>query len=242
MLSSVGVLRKNSRILVISDTHFPYQHPDTVAFLREIQSHYKPDRVVHIGDEVDGHGISFHPSDPDLLSPGDELHLAIERLQPLYKLFPKVDLVESNHGSLVYRKGKVHGLPRNVFKSYKEVLRAPKGWNWHFDLTLKMSDGNHVYFCHGKNASPGKLSESMGMSVVQGHYHEKFGIHYWANPLGLFWEMRVGCLINDDSMAFAYNNTNLKRPIIGTGIIIDGHPRLIPMVLDKRGRWIGKLK
>jgi len=228
-------------VLVISDTHFPYNHPDTYRFLRALKTKYKPQKVIHIGDEVDGHAISFHPSDPDLLSPGDELDKAIQRLRPYYKLFPRVDLVDSNHGSLVYRKGKVHGLPRNVFKSYREILEAPKGWNWHFDLTLELSDGNKVYFCHGKTSAAAKLSQSMGMSTVQGHYHERMEIIYWANPNGLYWDMRVGCLIHDKSLAFNYNNTNLKRPLIGTGVIIDGQPKLHPMVLDKKGKWIGKI-
>ena len=234
-------MKKYKSILVISDTHFPYNHPDTIAFLKACKNHYKPDKVVHIGDEIDGHGISFHNSDPDLLSPGDELLTAINRLKVLYTMFPEVDLVESNHGSLVYRKGKVHGIPRHVFKSYREVLEAPRGWKWHFDLTLTMSDGKQVYFTHGKSSAHAKLSQSMGMSVVQGHYHERFEVIYWANPNGLYWDMRVGCLIEDKSLAFAYNNTNLKRPIIGIGVIINGHPKLVPMVLDKRGRWCGKL-
>jgi len=236
-----AVAKGYKSILVISDTHFPYNHPDTVAFLKACKSLCKPERVIHIGDEIDGHCISFHPSDPDLLGPSDELQSAIARLEILYKIFPEVDVVESNHGSLVYRKGKVHGLPRHVFKSYREILNAPKKWRWHFDLTLDLNDGTKVYFCHGKTASPGKLSQSMSMKTVQGHYHEKFEIIYWANPNGLFWDMRVGCLIDDRSLAFSYNNTNLKRPIIGTGAIIDGQPKLIPMVLNKNGRWIGKL-
>ena len=232
---------KNKSVLIISDTHFPYQHPDTIAFLTAIKKKYKPDRVIHIGDEIDGQSFSFHDADPDLASPGDELTLAISRLKPLYDLFPIVDLLESNHGSLVYRKGKVMGLPRFVFKSYREVICAPKTWRWHFDLTIKLSNGQLCYFCHGKSASPGKLSQSMGMNTIQGHYHEKMEIIYWANPNGLFFDMRVGCLVNDKSLAFNYNNTNLKRPLIGTGIILDGQPLLIPMILNKRGRWITKL-
>ena len=238
----MGIIKKNKCILVISDTHFPYQHPDTILFLAALKSEYKFDRVVHIGDEIDGHAISFHNHDPDLISPSDEFQLSIERLQPLYELFPKVDVIESNHGSLVYRKGKALGLPRHVFKSYREILKAPKGWSWHFDLTITASDNMPIYFCHGKTSSPGRLSKSMGMKTVQGHYHEKFEIIYWANPTGLYWDMRVGCLVHDASRAFAYNNTNLQRPIIGTGIILDGQPKLMPMILDKRGRWIGKLK
>ena len=229
-------------ILIISDTHFPYQHPDTIKFLSALKDEYAPDKVVHIGDELDYHALSFHPSDPDLYSSGHELINAIDQIEPLYSLFPKVDIVESNHGSMVYRKAKFNGIPRSVFKDYRETIMAPKGWEWHFDLTLPMSDGNEVYFCHGKTAGSGKLSQSLGMSTVQGHYHEKFEVIYWANPNGLFFDLRVGCLVNDKSLALAYNNTNLKRPIIGCAVIINGQPKLCPMVLNKSGRWIGKLR
>lgn len=196
---------------------------------------------MHIGDEVDYHAISFHGADPELMSPSDELKAAIHKLEPLYKLFPTVDVIESNHGSLVYRKQKFHGLPRSVFKSYRDVLEAPKGWKWGFDLTLTMSDGNKVYFHHGKSSAYAKLSKNMSMCVVQGHYHSRFEVIYWANPNGLFWDMRVGCLINDKSLAFNYNKTTLDRPILGCGVIVDGQPQLLPMILDRHGRWIGKL-
>lgn len=231
----------NASVLIISDTHFPYNHPDVIAFLRAIKDKYKPDRVVHIGDEIDWHSISFHNHDPDLMSPGDELKTAINRLKPIYEMFPKVDLLESNHGSLVYRKQKVAGLPRSVFKKYREVLEAPEGWHWHFDLTLTLSNKSKVYFHHGKSSNGLRLSQAMGMSVVQGHFHESMSVQYWANPLGIFWSMQVGCLIDRKTLAFEYANNNLKRPLIGCGVILDGHPRLMPMVLDKRGRWIKDL-
>lgn len=231
----------NAAILVISDSHFPYNHPDIIAFLKALKEKHKFDRVVHIGDEVDFHAISFHDHDPDLMSPGDELKTCINRLKPLYELFPKVDVLESNHGSLVYRKGKAFGLPRHVLKSYREVLEAPKGWNWHFELIIKASNGMPIYFHHGKSGNGLKLSQAMGMSVVQGHFHESMSIQYWANPLGLYWSMQVGCLIDKSTMAFEYCKNNLKRPLIGCGVILNGHPKLEPMILDSKGRWIKRL-
>lgn len=228
-------------VLVLSDQHFPYAHPDIVQFLKSLNRKYKPDKVINIGDEVDGHSISFHDHDPDLLNPHDEFGLAIKRLKPLYEMFPDVDVVESNHGSLVYRKGISSGLPRRVLKSYREVLEAPKGWVWHDDIVVELSNGSEVYFCHGKTSAPLKLSQSMGMNTVQGHYHEKFSINYWSSPRGLFWDLRVGCLIDSKSLAFAYNKTNTYRPIIGCAVIIDGHPKLIPMILGKDKRWTGEM-
>lgn len=228
-------------VLVISDMHYPYNHPDIIDFFIGLIKKYKFDKVISVGDELDFHALSFHDSDPDLMSAGDELQTSINRLKPIYKLFPEVELVDSNHGSMVYRRQKAHGLPRSVIKSYRDVIEAPKGWSWSEDLLLKINDGSNVYVCHGKNADILKLSMSMGMSCIQGHYHEKFEIRYWGNKLGLFWGMMVGCLIENSSMAFAYNKLNLKRPVIGCGGIINSQPRLFPMVLNGRGRWIGEV-
>lgn len=231
----------NSRVLAISDLHAPYWHPDTVAFMKAIKNEYSPDRIIQIGDEVDSHSISFHTHDPDLMAPGHELRSAIHKLGSLYELFPNVDVMESNHGSLVFRKGKFIGLPNSVFKTYREILQAPAGWNWHQQLQIKLSNGQSCYFCHGKTANPLALSQSMGMNAAQGHYHEKFAVNYWASGSGLFWQLQLGCLINDESLAYAYNKVNLKRPIIGSAIILDGYPRLLPMICNWKNRWIGRL-
>ena len=108
---------KNKCILIISDTHCPYHHPDLIPFLKTIKKKYKPDRVIHIGDEVDSHAISFHDSDPDLYSAGDEHKQSLPTIHAMEKLFPVMDLMDSNHGSLVYRRQKASGLPRAAMKS-----------------------------------------------------------------------------------------------------------------------------
>lgn len=221
----------NSRVLIISDMHIPYNHPSLLDFLYGLKVRYEPTRVICVGDEMDKHAMSFHDSDPDLDSAGKELEKGRVILHEVEKLFPKMDLIDSNHGSMIHRKAKHHGIPRQYIKSYNDVLGVGEGWKWHYDLTLVLPDGKPVYFHHGKAADGLKLSQTMGMSCVQGHYHEKFNVSYWANSLGLYFSMQVGCLIDDDSYAFAYNNVNLKRPIIGTGLIIDGYPILEPMPL-----------
>lgn len=229
----------NSCILVISDMHIPYQHPDTLAFLTAIKKKYNPTRVVCVGDEVDHHAMSFHDSDPDLLSAGDELRRAVKELQPFYKLFPEVDLIDSNHGSMAYRKGKHHGIPRKYLRDYGDVLDAPAGWVWAPELILKMPNGTSVFFHHGLSKDVMKVVAQRGLCTVQGHYHTEFRIGYLGTPEALLWGMNVGCSIDGYSLAFAYDKTNLGRPVIGHGIIIDGQPRLLPMVLKKGGRWNG---
>jgi hypothetical protein len=230
----------NSRILVISDTHAPFQHPDTIKFLKAIKAKYKPDRVIHIGDEIDSHAMSYHDTDPDSFSAGEELKRGREVIWQIEDIFPKVDVIESNHGSLWYRKAKTHGFPREAIKTYEEILRTKK-WKWHFELTLRLPNGQPCYFHHGRSANALVASQHRGMPIVQGHYHEKFNIQYWGTTERLNWGMNVGCLVDDKALAFEYNNSNLKRPVIGLGMIIDSQPKLIPMVLKSNGRWNGRL-
>jgi len=228
----------NSRILFISDMHIPYHHPDLIAFLTHLKEKYNPTRVVCLGDELDKHALSYHDSDPDLPSAGDELRKSLPVIKELFALFPKMDVIESNHGSLVWRKAKTFGIPKHYIKSYNDVLGVDGGWRWSFDLTITLPNGQRCYVHHGKVNDVTKLSQQMGMCAVQGHYHESFKIDYWGNPNGLFWGMQCGCLVEDDALAFSYNNVNIKRPVIGTGVVINSQPILEPMLLNSEGRWI----
>lgn len=229
----------NSRILIISDLHIPYHHQDALEFLGYLKDKYQPTRIICMGDELDKAALSYHESDPDLPSAGDELRKSLPIIKQLKEMFPIMDILESNHGSLVYRKAKTAGIPRHYIKSYGDILGVSDEWKWHFDLTITLPNNQKCYFHHGKISEGARLSQSMGMNCVQGHFHEKFKIDYWGNPVGLFWSLQVGCFVNDKSLAMSYNNANLKRPIIGTGLIINSHPVLEPMILDTSGRWVG---
>lgn len=233
-------MKVSKSILVISDLHCPYQHPDTHIFLQAVKNKYKPDQVVCIGDEIDYHALSYHESNPDLPSAGQELEEAIEALKPIYKMFPNCTVVESNHGSMVLRKAMTGGIPTKALKSYNETLEAPKGWKWVFDTTINTPLGP-VYFCHGKTGTPGRLASQYGCSTVQGHFHEKSQISYISTPEKLMFDAHTGCLANDKSLALGYNKINPKRPIVSLLVIINGIPQIVPMVLNKSGRWIKSL-
>ena len=112
----------NSRILFISDMHIPYHHPDTITFLKHLKEKYNPTRVICLGDEVDGHALSYHDHDPDLPSAGDELRKALPIIKQVHDIFPVMDIIESNHGSLIWRKAKTNGIPKHYIKSYNDVL------------------------------------------------------------------------------------------------------------------------
>jgi hypothetical protein len=170
-----------------------------------------------------------------------ELDSSKEYIKQIEDIFPNVTEVDSNHSSLVYRRALKYGMSKQFLKPYGEFLGTRK-WKWVDDLTLTMSNGQRCFFTHGRSADILKVSQTMGMSAVQGHYHTKFLISYWANPDHLFFAMNVGCLINQKSMAFNYARNFKTRFILGCGIIINGVPRLLPMVINDKGNWINQIQ
>jgi hypothetical protein len=230
----------NERIYCISDPHFPYHHPQSFDFHEAVKQKYNPDRIICLGDELDHHRGSFHIPEPELPSWEDELVKGLSCIKSLEQIFPRMDLLESNHGSLWFRQAKAAGLPRRLLKTYEQVLET-KRWKWHFDLTIRMPDRKYVYFHHARSVNCLLTSKNMGMSAVQGHHHHLFSIQYWGNELALNWAMQLPCMADKDSLAQSYGKNNLQRPIVGCGIILHGQPRLLPMVLDKRGIWDGRI-
>ena len=233
-------MQKYNMILCISDLHFPYSHKDSLKFLKAIKKKYRPDKVVCLGDELDYHNMSFHDSDPDLDSAGVELEKGLAHMQGLFSLFPECDVLESNHGSMFYRKAKHHGMPRHLLKSYKEVLDAPKDWYWHPLLTLKMSNGQLVSFSHGRSKNVLAEARMRGHSFVQGHHHSQADIRCYGLENKVHFGMTVGCSIDNQSFAYAYNKNFSAEPIVSHGLIVNGQPRLLIMPLTKAGRWTGE--
>lgn len=229
-----------SVVLAIPDLHAPFEHPDTVAFLKKVKKVYKPKIVVCLGDEMDAAAISNYDSDPDGMAAGLELEKTIEHLQPIYKLFPKVMVCTSNHTARPYRQAHQFGLPRAFLKSYSEFLQAPKGWKWADSWEI-----DDVVYEHGEGFSGAsaaiKSAQGNMASTVIGHIHAFAGIQYNANSKHLIFGFNAGCLIDKDAYAFAYGKKIKNKPILGCGIIVDGIPIFIPLKLNRKGRWTKKL-
>lgn len=229
------------RTLIIPDMHAPYQHIDTLPFLCSVRDRYKTEQTICLGDETDQHALSYHESNPDLFSAGDELACAAEFLLELHKEFPVMRLCESNHGSLIYRKALTHGIPKGMLKTYEEIYGV-KGWSWHEEIFERVNNKVQVCFKHsfGINIA-NALPRQGGVCIVQGHHHSKCNVEYLETPNSRLFGMTVGCLIDQKSLAFAYNRLSPARPFLACGVIIDGMPINIPMWTDSRNRWTKKL-
>lgn len=235
--------RMYKRILHIPDAHAPYQHQDALAFLVAVRDKYKPDLVVNAGDETDKHAMSFHDSDPNLDSAGAELERAKVMLAAMAREFPEQLLCDSNHGSMHYRKAKAHGIPVQYLKTYRDILfpqGGGDGWTWAESWRVRTALGD-VLFKHQASGSVLVDAAHNQCNLMVGHNHGNFSVEYSASSERLYWGAYGGCLIDKDSLAFAYGKHTLRKPVLGCTMILRGMPVLIPMVLSSAGRWVGRL-
>jgi len=219
-----------NNVLVIGDIHEPFSRKGYLEHCRKVQEQFNCGTVVFIGDVIDNHYSSFHDTDPDGVSAGDELDHAISKIQEWYYTFPKAYVCIGNHDAIITRKAFSAGVSNRWIKSYSEVLDTP---DWQFDMTFDIKD---VHYYHGTGSSGDKaaLNRAMNLrqSVVQGHIHTTASIQYNASNRDLIWGMQVGCGIDDSKYAFAYAQSNIKKSIISCGVVIDGKlPIVIPMEL-----------
>jgi predicted phosphodiesterase len=208
-------------VLVIGDTHLPFELPGYLDFCLDIQRRVKCGKVVHIGDLVDNHAISYHEHDANGKSAADEIKEAKSRLKDRwFKAFPKLHLCRGNHDRLVDRKGKTAQLPECVFKPFRQIWELPAGWidDFHFDI-----DG--VLYKHGTGLSGDyahvKAAAQNRQSSVIGHVHHSGGVEYLISEKDRIFGMNVGCGIDRKTYAFEYGRDFTKKPFIGCGVVTD---------------------
>jgi len=229
-----------ANVLALSDIQAPFHHLDTIDFLKTMKGQYKPHEVVCMGDEVDCHALGQWDSDPDGFSAGHELDAALAFMHELYKIFPKVKACTSNHTVRPLKRAFKAGIPKKFLKSYKEFMEAPKGWEWRDSWIIDEVKYEHGEGVSGQYGATKAAVQNMRSTVI-GHIHSYAGIQYVACHDRLIFGMNTGCLIDKNAYAFAYGKTIRVKPILGTGIVLNGIPHFIPMMLDKYGRWTGKL-
>ncbi len=217
------------RILVISDLHAPFNHPAALDFLAGLRRQYKPQEVVCVGDEIDGHGWGRWDRNPDSPGQGEELAQAIDTMHELYKIFPRVKVCRSNHGDRAFKTAARAGLPGAFIRGQREVLEAPVGWQWAEHWIV---DG--VAFIHGEGFSGQNSAlnacQKHRCPTVIGHVHSWAAVQYHSNAFSTIWGMNVGCLVDPSSLAMQYAKNGPNKQVLGTGIVLDGVPFFIPLV------------
>ena len=204
-----------TRVLCIGDLHEPFCLDGYLEFCIEMYKKYNCNKVVFIGDVIDNHYSSYHETDVNGLSGGQELDLAIEKIGMWRDAFPVADVTIGNHDRLIMRKAQTGAIPSRWIKAYKEVLEVPQ-WNFTERVII---DG--VQYVHGESGTASAKCRADMMSTVQGHLHTQCYTQWFAGANFKVFGAQVGCGIDHESYAMAYAKAG-KKPIIGCAIIIGG--------------------
>lgn len=220
-----------NHVLVIADTHEPFCKKGYLEFVRGVQEKYNCGTVIHIGDEVDNCAISRWEKDPDGLSAGSEYDRALKAMKRWYEVFPQVKVCIGNHSERMFKLAAAVGLSKKFVKPYEEIWEAPKLWAWKTSWEF-----SGVLYTHGtgNTSEIGAFNKAqmLRQNVVMGHIHTTAGIKFSASQKDLVWGMMVGGAVDDKAYAFTYARENLRKSIIGCGIVLDGTlPLYIPMPL-----------
>jgi predicted phosphodiesterase len=204
------------RILVIGDLHEPFSLEGYYQHCIDTYRRCNCNQVVFIGDIIDNHYSSYHETDPDGISAGDELELAINKLQQWVESFPVADVIIGNHDRMVARKAFTGGIPKAWIKSYNEVLGAP---SWRFTDRVVY---DNVQYIHGEGGTARTKCRADMQSTIQGHLHTQCYTEYYVGQNFKVFGTQVGCGIDNDKYAFAYAKRG-KKPAIGCAVSIGGH-------------------
>lgn len=204
-----------SRVLVIGDLHQPFTLDGYLQFCIKTHSDYRCNRVVCIGDVLDSHYSSYHEPDPDGMSAGDELDLAIEKIKAWYKVFPQLDWIIGNHDRIIGRKAMTAGISNRWVRAYNKVLQVPN-WKMHEQLII-----DNVQYIHGEGGTARTKAKNDLISTVQGHIHTQAYTEYFVGKEFKIFGMQVGCGVDSKNYAMAYAKA-YKKQAIGCGVVIGG--------------------
>lgn len=215
-----------ARVGIIGDQHYPYHLEGYAQWCADIFDQWDVDTVVHIGDLVDHHALSFHDSEPMLQGVTGEMLSTREQLQEMYDLFPELTLIEGNHDLIPARQLRKLGMEPSIFmKPIEEIYGMPEGWT-----VVNEHEIDGVLYHHGHTATGvngfRKDCETRMRCTVTGHNHSNAGISATATDDQLVWGMAVGCGVDVKHLAFAYGKHFAKKPIIACGVVIDGEPHV----------------
>ena len=211
-------------ILIIGDTHLPYEKEGYLQFCMEQYKLFNCDTVIHIGDLVDSHATSRHPSVPDAYSPGDELNYSIDKLKSWYKAFPNMKVCIGNHDVRANKIASDAKIASKWIKDYNEVLEVP---TWEFREYFEIGD---TVYIHGTGTTGMTAAYTralnLGKNVVIGHLHTEASIIHHRLRDAVVFGMIVGCGVDETSYGMNYAKNFPKKSIISCGLVLDGQPIL----------------
>lgn len=219
-LKSDGVTGKkevNNNTLFIGDLHLPFTDSRALEFCKNLYAKWECNEVIFGGDIVDNHATSYYENSHNATNSTDELKQVINAIKPWYSTFPNAVVLIGNHDKLPIRRANSAGISQLWFREGKDVFETP---NWEFK---ELHETDEYISLHGdmRGKNPVQKALKWGKSVIQFHWHSESYVRY--ENEGIF-GMQVGCLVDKESWAFNYANSNSRDFILSCGILYNKTP------------------
>ncbi len=213
------------KVLIIPDTHFPFQNTAAVNTILEAIHTEKPNAVIQIGDLLDQYLFSKYSRSAGI-SPDEDvekgLTRAVEMWECIKSMVPKAKLYQilGNHDVRI-KKRIQEALPEllevyNPLGMYEfdgvETLQSDRDF-----LTL---DG--VVYTHGWLSKSIDHAKYFNKPTVHGHRHRPS-----VETDGKLWSMDVGFVGNEKSLPMSYTMSKHSKWRMAYGIVENRLPRLI---------------
>lgn len=236
--------RLPENVLIFSCTQAPFHHPDAAAFLAMVKAAYNPDLTVCAGDELDLQCLKKAFMGADSPGPLAELEQGKRFIATLARVFPRLILLTSNHVKSRIKFAQAQGnIPSPMLRDWREVIDAPIDWVWRDYLIMRnwlIEHGHDI-----SRGSRGTLTEQTTLrfgrplSIVRGHIHSEHGD--FIKPIWVTREQQIrlvyaSCLMDPSKVSYTRSPT-----VLGCVVLVRGVPHPVPLIVDRQGRWVGRL-
>jgi predicted phosphodiesterase len=221
------------RILVLGDTHFPYESRAAFEWVYRITDKLKPDTVVQVGDLLDQFAFSRYPKVLKM-DPEKELSLGRAGAEAMWARFKGLDCYQlmGNHDDRIFKKALTSApeLASLVGSSLRSLYTFPNVrtvLDGRDELILQTCLGP-VAFQHGHRSRLGDHARFNQMATVVGHSHTG-GVVFLRNIRRCFFELNAGFLGDVTSPAFGYHaQRRVHTTTLGVGYLDELGPRFCP--------------
>lgn len=226
--------RLDNLVMILGDTHFPFEHLGAVAQAVDLIREYQPDYVVQVGDLYDMLSFSKYPRSYNIYTPSDELSLARTKAVAMWSAVraaaPAAKCIQfrGNHDDRPLKRvlGILPAAEQFVEDGMNGMFRFEGVESLSGELDSYEIDG--VLYQHGY-APFGRHAPENNQSTVTGHLHRGGTVFLISKPYGIFWELNAGWLGDARAPVYAYSaQKRLHATTLGIGIVDPLGPRFLP--------------
>lgn len=213
---SIKVESGPKKIMVMGDTHFPFQCDSTLTAFFQRMDEFKPDVVIQIGDLYDMLAHSKFPRSLNQYNPKQEMDMGRSCAEQFWRatksIVPNAQCFQilGNH-CVRPMKRIIESYPEGenfVAPAFREFFRFDGVETIHDIRQELIIDG--IVFIHGYMSSLGQHRDFNLMNVVAGHSHQA-GVVYRNTPRGILFEANAGYAGDPTSKALGYTPQRLTR-------------------------------